>query len=154
MTTRPAGNRLLWIVTGLLAVAALALWGSSKLTWPRQPGALVPLALVSLAGIAGVLATSGWARRAVGVLLALTALAAGWSAFGDVFELGGALPARGVAGLAVLALLAAGVLLVRGGHRMPRLGAGYATPAAAKGNETPERELWRALSEGKDPTVG
>jgi hypothetical protein len=115
---------------------------------------LVPLALVSLAGIAGVLATSGWGRRAVGVLLTLTGLAAGWTAFNDVFQAGGALLARSVSGVAVLALLSAGVLLVRAGHRMPRLGGNYQTPAAAKGNETPEKELWRALSEGKDPTVG
>jgi hypothetical protein len=36
---------------------------------------------------------------------------------------------------------------------MPRLGGNYQTPSAAKGNESPEKELWRALSEGEDPTM-
>jgi hypothetical protein len=148
-------KRLLWIVTGLLAVAAIALWGGSKLPWPGgAPAALVPLALVSLAGIAGVLATSGWARRAVGVLLALAALAAGWTALSGGSDQATALLARGVSMAAVAALFSAGFILMRSGHRMPRLGASYQTPAAAKGQETPEKELWRALSEGKDPTVG
>jgi hypothetical protein len=118
---------------------------------------LVPLALLALAGIAGVLATSGWARRVVGVLLALAGFAAGWTALDGAFNQGAApaagLLARGLGLLAALALLAAGVVLARSGHRMPKLGANYQTPAASKGNETPDKELWRALSEGKDPTV-
>ncbi|NEW46413.1 TIGR02234 family membrane protein [Nocardia cyriacigeorgica] len=74
----------------LLALAAAALWGSSRMTWvsvtssdgltePRTDdldggtwfGALTPLALVLLAAIAAVLATKGWLRRVVGVLVAL-----------------------------------------------------------------------------------
>ncbi|MEU4313413.1 TIGR02234 family membrane protein [Nocardia sp. NPDC024068] len=76
----------------LLAVGAAALWGSSRLIWvsvtsadgltePRTDelnggvwfGALTPLALVLLAAIAAVLATRGWMRRLVGVLVALIA---------------------------------------------------------------------------------
>ncbi|WP_416383036.1 TIGR02234 family membrane protein [Nocardia flavorosea] len=76
----------------LLAVGAAALWGSSRLTWvtvtsedgltePRTDelnggvwfGALTPLALVLLAAIAAVLATKGWVRRLVGVVVALIA---------------------------------------------------------------------------------
>ncbi|MFI5716739.1 TIGR02234 family membrane protein [Nocardia sp. NPDC051750] len=76
----------------LLAVGAAALWGSSRLTWvtvtsadgltePRTDelnggvwfGALTPLALVLLAAIAAVLATRGWIRRLVGVVVALIA---------------------------------------------------------------------------------
>ncbi|WP_328392324.1 TIGR02234 family membrane protein [Nocardia sp. NBC_00416] len=76
----------------LLAVGAAALWGSSRLTWvtvtsadgltePRTDelnggvwfGALTPLALVLLAAIAAVVATRGWVRRIVGVLVALIA---------------------------------------------------------------------------------
>src|SRR5262245_8434091 len=72
----------------LLAVAAAALWGSSRMTWvtvsstdgltePRTDklnggvwfGALTPLALVLLAAIAAVLATRGWLRRMFGVLI-------------------------------------------------------------------------------------
>ncbi|MGW0181626.1 TIGR02234 family membrane protein [Nocardia sp. NPDC003345] len=78
--------------SALLAVGAAALWGASRLTWvtvtsadgltePRTDelnggvwfGALTPLALVLLAAIAAVLATRGWMRRLVGVLVALIA---------------------------------------------------------------------------------
>ncbi|WP_307610813.1 TIGR02234 family membrane protein [Nocardia shimofusensis] len=74
----------------LLASAAALMWGVSRLTWvtvssadgltePRVDelkgavwfGALTPLALVLLAAIAAVLATKGWPRRIVGVLVAL-----------------------------------------------------------------------------------
>jgi hypothetical protein len=147
----------------LLLASSVALWGSSKMEWAAKvPGAdrapaLVPLALLALAGIAGVLATSGWARRVVGMLLALAGLAAGWTgldgAFGQGQTTATALLARGLTVLAALAILGAGVMLVRSGHRMPKLGGSYQTPAAAKGDETPDKQLWRALSEGKDPTV-
>ncbi|MGW4069955.1 TIGR02234 family membrane protein [Nocardia grenadensis] len=94
--TEPAGpapgSRYPVPAIGLLAVAAAALWGSSRLTWvsvtsadgltePRTDelnggvwfGALTPLALVLLAAIAAILATRGWVRRVVGVLVALIA---------------------------------------------------------------------------------
>ncbi|WP_280267423.1 Trp biosynthesis-associated membrane protein [Nocardia wallacei] len=79
----------------LLAVAAVALWGSSRMTWvtlvssdgltePRTHrlnggewfGALTPLALVLVAAIAAVFATRGWLRRLVGVVVALIAAVA------------------------------------------------------------------------------
>ncbi|WP_174184624.1 TIGR02234 family membrane protein [Nocardia barduliensis] len=84
----------------LLAVAAAALWASSRMTWvtvsssdgltqPRTDhlnggvwfGALTPLALVLLASIAAVLATRNWLRRVVGVLIALVAAVAAVPAF-------------------------------------------------------------------------
>ncbi|MEV5650009.1 TIGR02234 family membrane protein [Nocardia sp. NPDC052254] len=74
----------------LLALGAIALWGSSRMTWvtlrssdgltePRTQhldgglwfGALTPLALVLVASIAAVFATKGWLRRVVGVVVAL-----------------------------------------------------------------------------------
>jgi hypothetical protein len=152
-------RRLLWIVTALLLGAAAGLWGSSRLAWSagvtgadRVP-ALVPLALLALAGIAGILATSGWPRRLVGVLLAFGGVAAGWSAFDQGESTVGGMFARALALLAGIVLIGAGWLLVRAGHRMPRLGSNYQTPAAAKAAEAPDKELWRALSEGNDPTV-
>jgi hypothetical protein len=157
-------SRPLWFVTALLLAAAAALWGSSRMAWSagvtgadRTP-ALVGLALLALAGIAGVLATSGWPRRIVGLLLALAGFPAGWSAldgaFGQGQPTGVGLLARGLALLAGIILIGAGALLVRSGHRMPRLGASYQTPAAAKEDaETSDKQLWRALSEGHDPTV-
>ncbi|MFQ6394014.1 TIGR02234 family membrane protein [Nocardia sp. KC 131] len=84
----------------LLAIAAAALWGSSRLTWvtvsstdgltePRTDhlnggvwfGALTPLALVLLAAIAAVLATRGWLRRMFGVLIGLVAAVTAVPAF-------------------------------------------------------------------------
>ncbi len=74
----------------LLALGAIALWGSSRMTWvtlhssdgltePRTQhlngglwfGALTPLALVLVASIAAVFATKGWLRRLMGVVVAL-----------------------------------------------------------------------------------
>ncbi|MFI5781429.1 TIGR02234 family membrane protein [Nocardia sp. NPDC051570] len=79
----------------LLALAAAALWGSSRMTWvtlkssdgltePRTHhldggvwfGALTPLALVLLASIAAVLAARGWLRRLLGVVIAIVAAVA------------------------------------------------------------------------------
>ncbi|WP_233434518.1 TIGR02234 family membrane protein, partial [Nocardia yamanashiensis] len=79
----------------LLALAAVLLWGSSRMTWasleitsdyglPRTKdldggvwfGALTPLALVFLATIAAVFATHGWARRGIGVVVAVLAAVA------------------------------------------------------------------------------
>ncbi|MET8652502.1 TIGR02234 family membrane protein [Nocardia aurea] len=76
----------------LMALAAAAMWGSSRLTWvtvsstdgltqPRTDellgsdwfGALTPLALVLLSAVAAVLATRGWLRRIVGILVGLVA---------------------------------------------------------------------------------
>lgn len=93
--TEPApgrGGRYPVAAIALLAFGAAALWGSSRLTWvtvtsadgltePRTDelnggvwfGALTPLALVLLAAIAAVLATKGWVRRLVGVVVALIA---------------------------------------------------------------------------------
>ncbi|WP_318295521.1 Trp biosynthesis-associated membrane protein, partial [Streptomyces griseoaurantiacus] len=85
---RGAARRPMWVVVLLLVLAAGALWGSSRLAWTalveERPGgavtvalregdehspALVPLALLALAGIAAVVATGGWVRRVLGALL-------------------------------------------------------------------------------------
>jgi Tryptophan-associated transmembrane protein (Trp_oprn_chp) len=163
MADQARSRRPLWIVTAALLGAAAALWVSSRLDWSEgltggeKVSALVPLALLYLAGIAGVLATSGWPRRIVGLLLAVAGVATGYLAFDGVSgQAGGSgtgLLARGLALVAAVAVVGAGVLLVRSGHRMPRLGTKYETPAAAKADQTGEKELWRALTEGNDPTV-
>jgi Tryptophan-associated transmembrane protein (Trp_oprn_chp) len=169
MTT---GLRPLWIVTGGLLLAALALWGSSRLTWATEvrghagtdastvfarTGAdiapLVPLAVLALAGVAAAIAVGGWSRRAVGVVLAASGIgAAGLGLLAgpaaDVFPWGRILAVLG-GGLLVLA----GLLLVVVGDRMPRLGAGYRAPATARRAEDTDSDLWRSLSHGKDPTT-
>lgn len=176
-----AHRRPLWmIVIGLLAGAGL-LWASSKLAWSwsvavtplhgkvvdapdgavKAP-ALVPLALLSLAAIAAALATRSWPRRIVGGLVALAGLGMIAVAFTQMAGLFGAHPngyplsqiilAHVLALLAGLVVAPAGLLIIRGAENLPRLGANYETPAGGKRKRDPDDELWRALSEGEDPT--
>jgi len=175
----------------LLAAAAAALSAAAALGWARQPfrvplradvpvqvagsavqPALVPLALLVLAAVAAALATGGWARRALGLLLVAAAVPPALAAartFRGADVTGADLPARAepagaavvlvagplaaVGGAALLA--AAGVLLAVRGHRMPRMGARYRTPAAARTEPAPDRErgLWDSLDAGRDPTA-
>src|SRR4051794_40195117 len=91
-------RRPLWIIAAALLLGAAALWGSSRLVWSatshdagvrgvvldlqtgaEHSGALVPLAVLALAGVAGMVATGGWPRRVLGVVLALAGLAACWA---------------------------------------------------------------------------
>ncbi len=81
----------------LLVVAAVLLWGASRLTWvhatisddlrgtrvqdltgAQWASGLAPLALAALAAVAAVLAVRGWALRAVAVLLLVIGVAAAW----------------------------------------------------------------------------
>ncbi|MFD6158230.1 TIGR02234 family membrane protein [Nocardia sp. NPDC060256] len=169
----------------LLAVAAAALWGSSRMTWvtvtstdgltePRTDhlnggvwfGALTPLALVLLASIAAVLATRGWLRRVLGVVLALVAAVAAVPAFALLTNSGkiaeraaklAELPARAQVGeattsvlpavlalLGALAAFAAGGLLARMPQDTARLSGKYDNPvvrrAAATEQVTKQRD--------------
>ncbi|MGK8524668.1 TIGR02234 family membrane protein [Nocardia asteroides] len=171
----------------LLAAAAAALWASSRMTWvtvtssdgltqPRTDrlgggvwfGALTPLALVLLASIAAVLATRGWLRRVVGVLIALVAAVAAVPAFalltnsGKVAERAAKLaelPARAqvesataTAFPAVLALLGAiaafgaGALLARMPAETARLSGKYDNPVFRRAAATAEVTQRRAQS--------
>ena len=157
----------------LLLAAAGLLWGSSSVTWFTDAGsalraakdqptgadqvpALIPLALLSLAGIAGAIAGSGVLRRVVGGLLALLAAGAVALWFADALDTvdGGAPAAAGpLLGLSGLALLlAAGLIVLVGGARMPALGARYDTGSNARAAD-PDREVWEALDSGSDPTI-
>jgi hypothetical protein len=151
----------------LLVLGAAALWGSSRLTWTSQsvdragsgvavvsrtgaevvPG-LVPLAVLALAAIAATVALGGWARRVLGVLVALAGVGAVWL---PVSASGGAAP-RALAVAGGLSVLVAGVLLVWRANRMTRLGGSYQTPGAAKRAADPDKEMWNALERGDDPT--
>ncbi len=176
-------------VTAALLVAAGLLWGASRLDWLRpvydtplrgrvvvdvtggtwQP-VLVPLAVLALAGVAGVLATGGAARRVVGLLLGAAGiwalvLAARVSAVGPAAVAGlSGTPAAGrpaavdalvsgplLAGLAGLALLAAGAALVVRGAAIPRLGARFSASAPRRALD-PDRGLWDAQDAGVDLT--
>lgn len=151
----------------LLLLGALALWGASGLTWVtesvQRPGAaatavdrsgadvvpeLVPLAVLCAAAVAAVVALSGWVRRVLGGIVLVTGLGAVWFALAAP---GGPVP-KGLVVLGALLVVAAGVLLLVRGQAMPRLGGSYQTPAAAKRSTDPDKDLWRALERGDDPT--
>ncbi|WP_410609683.1 Trp biosynthesis-associated membrane protein [Amycolatopsis sp. lyj-109] len=165
-------------VTALL-LGALALWGASRLTWfaefrdggvrgtvlyretgEQRASALVPLALLALAGVAGLVATGGWARRVLGVVLALAGLAAIWigvagvrfSGYADGLPVTQMLLGRALAVVAGILVAAGGLAAVKGAGRATRLGAKYAAPATRKKVRDPDVQLWDALSEGEDPT--
>lgn len=190
----PSGGRLLGGVAVALVLAAAALWASSRLTWltavwdtplrgrldATATGAdtepiLVPWALLSLAAIAGVLATSGWARRVVGVLVGV---AGAWAllrgAVGFVPPPTDALPAparlpghavdvtAGVAGPVVavvgaLLMLLPGALVAWRAPDLPRLGRRYDAPGATPGDAgrrpDADRDMWESLDAGLDPTA-
>ncbi|PVZ11896.1 Trp biosynthesis-associated membrane protein [Actinomycetospora cinnamomea] len=136
---------------------------------------LVPWALLCLAAVGGLLATAGWGRRVVGTLVAVAGL---WAvlrgAAGLVAPASAALPVgmrpgdRPLPPEAVLAgpvlgvvggllMLLAGLLTARYAALLPRLGARYDAPVRAAGEpgrtpSDPDRALWEALDEGRDPT--
>ncbi|MEU2093291.1 TIGR02234 family membrane protein [Nocardia beijingensis] len=171
----------------LLAVAAAALWASSRMTWvtvtssdgltqPRTDhlnggvwfGALTPLALVLLASIAAVLATKGWVRRVVGVLIALVAAVAAVPAFALLTDSGkiaeraaklAELPARAqvetattsafpavLALLGAIAAFGAGALLARMPAETARLSGKYDNPVFRRAAATAEVTQRRAQS--------
>lgn len=185
-----------WAVTVMLVVAAIALWIASLLVWTwevkvtagfgvphelrggQAEPALVGLAVAALAAVAAVLATSGWPRRAVGVLLLAGGAGALVLAWRGLVKPGVAwisadqhwaddigrwlVQARigiGLAALAGVLLVVSGVLVLVVGHRMPRLGSRYqrvgtAGPERAGSQRSvQERALWDELDAGRDPTT-
>jgi uncharacterized membrane protein (TIGR02234 family) len=193
-----AARRLAVTLLGL-ALAAFGLWLATRLVWLRTAyqsplrgsvtvqatGAqlrpeLAAIALVAVAAAAAVVATSGWARRLVGVLVAAAGVAAVWlslspgdaargtGAGGTTAVAGGAtgppadavavgLPAHTVAPLlgvgAGLLLVAAAVGMVCWANAMPRLGARYAAPGTARRVPDRDTQWWDALDAGQDPTL-
>lgn len=101
VSERKAGRRATGIAALLLALAALCLWGSSRMTWVTVTSsdglgvdrvteldggtwaaATTPLALVLVAAIAAAFAVRGWVVRVVGVLVAVVAVVAALPALG------------------------------------------------------------------------
>lgn len=179
MTSPASSKRPLWMVAVLLLLGAAALWGASRLVWSadvhdggvRGPvlqthtgaqvtGALVPLAILAVAGVAGMVAVGGWARRALGVILAVAGLGACWvaidgvrfSGFPDGTPVWEVFTGRGLALLGGILVVLGGLIATRRAGAMPRLGARYSTPSGQKAARDPDTELWEALSEGDDPT--
>ncbi len=182
-TAQHDAKRSLLVTIAALLLAAIALWGSSRLTWAEMTAAgrptveltgadvagwLVPVAVLALAAVAAVLALPGVVRRVLAVGLVAAGLLVVWfSLDGGAYEAGRFTyqplseaqsdpqrtligPATAIAG--ALLLLTAGALLLLRGHRMPRLGAKYSAPGGKPPAEDPDDDLWRALSDGEDPT--
>lgn len=156
MTSTDRSGRALLVACLGLAVAAALLWGGSVTVWSGAAGGqlhpwLTGVALLALAGVAGVVATGGVLRRLVGALLAL--VGAG-SAVAGAAGLAGATagPLLVVGGSA--ALLAVGVFVVARESRLARLGTRYAAAGDRRREQDPDRAAWDALDEGRDPTSG
>lgn len=98
---RAAGRRATGVAALLLAVAALCLWGSSRMTWVTVTSsdglgedrvtaldggtwaaATTPLALALVAAIAAAFAVRGWLVRLLGLLVAIVAVVAAIPAIG------------------------------------------------------------------------
>jgi hypothetical protein len=162
VTSAPAAPARSPRVLGLACVGSVVsaglLWGASAVEWaPGRTGAAVApsltgVALLALAGVAGVLATGGVVRRVVGGLLAVAgtaqAVAAAWT-LGGGSVVGPLLAAAGG-----VVLLAAGVLVVLREQRLPRFGARYAAAGDRRAARDPDRAAWEALDAGEDPTTG
>ncbi|MDA3624530.1 Trp biosynthesis-associated membrane protein [Saccharopolyspora oryzae] len=186
----PRSKGLLWAVVLLLLAAGGLLWGSSAVLWAGQKyrtsfGAeitagvtggdvrpeLVPMALAALTAVAALLATGGWLRRIVGVLIAAAGGVLIWRAF-QVYSFTvfgapdgvppgstpvGPLDPQPLGPLMLIAgavlLLVAGVLVVLRAGRMPAMGAKYSAPGAEKKkSHDPDRQMWQDLDAGRDPT--
>lgn len=152
-------TRPLWTVVGALALGAATLWGASRLGWSggargadSEP-ALVPLAVLALAGIAGLYATGGWPRRVLAGLLCAAGIGACVLAAIALLSAGKPLGGPVLAAVGGVLIGAAGVVAIRSADRMPRMGARYQKPQVDKVGADPEADLWNALSEGEDPTA-
>jgi len=111
------------------------------------PG-LAALALVGLAGAGALLATRGWGRRAVGVLVLLVGLGLTALALDRAFDASTAWPALTAVGGLLVVL--AGLAAVLAGHTWPGMGARYDRSPKSVGGTT---DTWNALDRGEDPTV-
>jgi hypothetical protein len=172
---------------GLVGAAGL-LWGASALIWyvvsptGRAPlvfsGAqvtpsLAGVAWVALAGVAGIVATGGVARRVLAGLLGAAGMAAatiglaGWTRTEYAVDSEGPVPPGATMPPPPLAVTAAPLLAVAGGlvllavavfvvlrePRLSRLGARYAAPGARPVEADPDRAAWQDLDAGRDPTA-
>ena len=185
------------VVTGLVAAGTVALsvaqpWLTARATVEGLPviridvgGAeIAPIAaafgFVLLAAFGAVIATRGWVRRSLGLLVVVLAIstaisvvgagdasatveeglaARGWSGGGYTASSTGW---RWLAGIGALGCLVAGSLVAWLGGAWPAMGSQYdaqpdpaASPHAGRSPEQPimtEADVWRAIDRGHDPT--
>lgn len=136
--------------------------------------AVAALGVVALAGVVAVLATRGWARQVVGVVLVGAAIAMAWPAIAglravsaqrarslvsDAHTAAGLDPAHPprvalhtvwpvLTLLCAVAVLAGGIAVALWGHRWSVMSARYEAPAPQRSDAT----LWSDLDRGHDPT--
>lgn len=118
------GRRTVRVAQALLAAAALALWGASRLPWvaittfdglgqPRTTTlsggswstALLPLALLLLAAAVAGLAVRGWSLRLLSLLVAVTSAVAGYLAISQWVVPDVSVRAADLAGMPVMFLV-------------------------------------------------
>jgi uncharacterized membrane protein (TIGR02234 family) len=186
-TSARSGRVLGGVCLGLVGAAGL-LWGASTLSWYTvSPAGRAPLvfsgaqvspsltgfAWVALAGVAGLVATGGVARRVMAGLLCVAGLAVaviglvGWTRTEYAADSAGPAPpgatlppppltitpAPLLAVAGGLLLLAVGVFVLVREPRLARLGARYAAPGARPVEVDPDRAAWQDLDAGRDPTA-
>jgi hypothetical protein len=150
--------------TGLTAAASNQPWSTSEdpaaAFQPVATGAESPLALsLSLAVLAGwgvLLILRGRVRRALAWLLALGSVGVTTTVVTAHAEL-----AETVHGwywtalIASVIAIAAAALAVRQVRSWPEMGSKYDAPGSAQPHQEPETplEIWKAIDEGRDPTV-
>jgi len=199
VTAAARGKRLYGpIVTGLMAVGAIALfavtraWATATVRTPGIPtdrveasGAdaapvLIALSIVVIAAALAVVASGGWVRQVIGLIVATVAA---WAAVQALsVDIAGAPMARAlvdspanlgsahpipnvsawpvVTGIAFTVAAVLGLVVVLFGRQWPRMGKRYDRPSASPSSaaadlpsEADDAELWRALDDGRDPTL-
>ncbi|MEU0493815.1 Trp biosynthesis-associated membrane protein [Nocardiopsis sp. NPDC006139] len=161
--------------TGDLTTAGPVVPAPVQITGGDLTGVPAGIGWAALAGIAGIYAARGWARRLIGALLALgggyalsavvaaarpaalaeavdAAAAAGTARAAGTPALLAAGPAMAAAGAALIA--AAGVLALLRAPAWPGMGTRYDRDAAPRANATgTPADLWKSLDAGDDPTL-
>lgn len=155
----------------LLLGTAAALWGATKVSWVpavdapahvpglgtgegtgvAAPSSFTALALLALASLVGMFAVGGWARRALGAVIAVAGAFVCWRAGAEpgTWNL---FTGRGIALLGGVLFLAAGLLIVRYATGLPTMGARYERADTGHRSGDPHKDMWDDLSQGEDPT--
>ncbi|MFL1377314.1 MULTISPECIES: Trp biosynthesis-associated membrane protein [unclassified Nocardiopsis] len=161
--------------TGDLAAAGPVAPAPVEITGGDLTGVPAGIGWAALAGVAGIYAARGWARRLIGALLALgggyalsavaaavrpealtgavdAAAAAGTARAAGTPDLIAIGPAMAAAGAALI--VAAGVLALVRAPAWPGMGNRYDRDAAPRANPTgTPADLWKSLDAGDDPTL-
>ena len=172
------GRRLTRLAQMLLVLAALALWGASRLTWvvlttfdglgqPKTvtlPGstwstALVPVALLLVAAAVAALAVRGWPLRLLAVLLAVVSAGIGYLAISQWVVPDIAVRAADMAQVAVANLVGSqryygGAVLTLGAAALTLVSAVLLMRSASTDRAAARRYLARGARTAVEPAVG